>query len=299
MSWQVFSLSLSAALIFCVGAAMIQFGMGRGFSASTVNLLCAAGMGLLMQVFWLFPIDGDWQGNFWRPIIAGLLFAIGQILGIFAIQKSGIAVATPIFGAKTLCVVVFLWAFGAPPPDHRWWVAAALCSLGIALVSFERSKGIARLSGVLAGILSAVVFGMTDAVFQVWVSTTGLGFFAPVMFLSLAFFSFVFTGRSLFQKRTTPAIPAPTMWILLGGIFLWSLQGSMLASAIGLFQDAASANIVYGSRAVFAVIAGFLLLKFLRPHDLPDATILWRNPAFWRKLIGAVLIFLSILLILS
>lgn len=252
-------------------------------------------MALMMQALVIFPVQPGWWAHLWMPAICGLTFYIGQLFTFASLARCEVGVATPVLGAKVIFVVLFLSLFGGTLLGWRWWTAAGLCFMGILLVSarkgFLHHAGM-HARGTFAALGAAAAFGLTDALFQLWVPHLGAGAFAPAMFACMLVVS---TAHALIGRKNPARLP-PTgargfAWT---GLVLLSFQSVLVAVGIGFFQDAAGTNIIYGSRAVIGVLFAAALARWTGADGDPldDST------AFTRKLVGSILVFAAIAIVL-
>jgi drug/metabolite transporter (DMT)-like permease len=298
LSPSTFWLSLTAAVGYSIGAVFIKNALARGMPAAGVNFYCNLAMALLMQVLWFLPKEPDGWPHLWKPLLCSATFYLGQVLTFLSLARSQVSVATPVLGAKVIFVVLFLAIGGAGNLTPRWWVAAALTTVGIWLVSarrgFWREAG-AHTAGVLAAFGAAATFGLTDALFQLWVGELGPGVFAPVMFAGLGLCTM---GHFLLQPRRWKMVPPtssrPFVWT---GVALLAVQCMLLAIAIGVFADAAGANIVYGLRAVFGVLLAAWIFGGSRKRETGRGLV-HEETNIARKLFGSILVFAAVALVL-
>jgi drug/metabolite transporter (DMT)-like permease len=291
----VFWLGISAALGYAIAALFIKAALERGCSAGSVNFYCNLVMALMMQGLLFFGVQSGWWQYLWMPAICGLTFYIGQVFTFGSLARCEVGVATPILGAKVVFVVLFLSLFGGTLLGWRWWTAAALCSLGVILVSarpgFLREAGVHSM-GALAALGAAASFGLTDSLFQLWVPNLGVGAFASAMFIFMAIIS---TGHSILKEHKIASLPPKGArlfaWV---GLFLISAQSMLVALAIGLYEDAPGTNIIYGSRAVLGVLLAAAVTKFFSA----SSGTLVHDWSFTRKLTGSILVFAAIAIVL-
>jgi len=291
----VFWLGLGAAFGYAIAALFVKAALERGCPASSVNFYCNLVMAVMMQSLLIFGAQSGWWQFLWMPAICGLTFYIGQVFTFGSLARCEVGVATPILGAKVVFVVLFLSLFGGTLLGWRWWTAAALCSIGIILVSaragFLREAGM-HSRGALAALGAAASFGLTDALFQLWVPNLGVGAFAPAMFFFMAIISI---GHSILKERKIASLPPEGArlfaWV---GLSLISAQSVLVALGIGLYEDAPGTNIIYGSRAVLGVLLAAAVAKFLNG----SSGTLVHDKSFARKLTGSILVFAAIAIVL-
>ncbi len=294
-------LPLGAGFGYACGAIAVKRALGAGVSANWVNFLCNVVMAAFFQVFWIFPGGVMHHSLLLAPIGCGLLFFLGQIFTFRAIASGDVSVATPLLGTKVLLVALFsLFVIGQKLPA-AWWIASALASLGIALISFSPGGVHRNLVATVAWSLgAAALFALTDVLVQRSVLLIGYNRFAPVMFgmtgmLSFLYLPFLFKkkhcGEDLSGKLGFP--PGGFFWLMTGTLLL-SLQSLGIYSAIGLYGSATVSNILYGSRCLWSVV---LVWIFGTLAGAPSSQENHAAVMGWR-FAGALLLFVAMALVL-
>lgn len=276
--------------------ALSQFGLKRAFhlgvgpwrSAFIANWMS----GLLFLPLAVIRPDGPFFGG-WGPALgaASALFA-GQLLAFLAIERGDVSVAAPMMGTKVLGVVVlsvllFRQGFG-------WdvWLAAMLTTVAIAMLQWgpAHERGRVLRTVLLAGA-AAMLFALCDVIIQRWCRDAGFFVFGAKMFLLCAVLSF---GLVPFFRRPLRAISVDALpWLGMGAIFL-CLQGFLMFTAIGYFQDAAGSNIVYSLRGVWSIVLVWVAGRQLRSSEGDAGGVVLA-----RRLAGASLMVASVALIVA
>src|SRR5262245_8423307 len=85
----------------------------------------------------LLPLGGTIPSStlWWHAAFAALLFFVGQIFTLLALNTGDVSVATPVLGLKILLVAVLAAVLIGDPIGARLWTAAALSSVAIALLN--------------------------------------------------------------------------------------------------------------------------------------------------------------------
>jgi len=293
-------LALAAALGYAMASISIKRALMAGVPAYRVNLVCNLMLAVLFQSLWLLGSETEWDpGQIWRPAVAGTLFFGGQIFTFLALSRGDVSVTTPLLGSKVLFIVVFLTLAGGTPLPGQWWLAAALCSFGIFLVTWEprqeRSPKSRQRIGAILALISAGFFGLTDTLFQLWSPSLPLTIFIPVMFGSTGLWTLLAHATQT-RSKTQPGRDGQnakgSTWLWVGG-FLLAGQALIMAFAIGLSGDAAGTNIIYGSRAILSVLMIAFLGHWLKMEEMGKG-----KGSAARRFIGSIFVFSAVVIVL-
>lgn len=285
---------LSAAFLYAVAAICVKMALGRGVNMWKITFLS----NLVMSAVFL-PLALTGQAS-WVPAelplaaVAGLLFFTGQVATFRSLQSGDVSIATPTLASK----VVFVALLGLLVPETRsgpWlWVAVGLTMAGVILLqSGVRHPASRPLVTLLWAVLAALSFAAADILVQIGAPRAGFTLFLPVMFLSVALVSFPLLLPKVRASREKTTRPGAGWWTACG-VFLLGFQAMIMGSAIGVFGDAAGANILYGSRALWSLL---LLGVMARHMGLTDSVTHGRT--FVLRLCGGLLIVTAVFLILS
>src|SRR5204862_6168321 len=145
-----------------------------------------------------------------------------------------VSVATPVLGIKVVLVAFFVTGVLGERVPGAVWIAAALSSVGIFLLS--RGGGGGRKGGtaeaLLLGVLAAASFALFDVLVQKWAPAWGAGRFLPLTMGFVALYSL-----PLFAVAGKP-VPAGARRPLLFGAVLVAAQGLLLIRALALYTRA-------------------------------------------------------------
>lgn len=280
----------AASLIYVFGTLFLKQAEGRGAglwrSAAVTNLITAAVFLVLLPLGGRLPEPTPWI----QPALTAALFLVGQVFGFFAIHRGDVSVATPVMGIKVVLVAFFVtWILGVPVPAAVW-VGAALSSGGIALLSRGGRQGAGK-SGpaIVFGALAAATFAVFDVLVQKWAPAWGAGRFLPVMMGFMALYSaplFLLSrkqGETLSREARRP--------LIFGGFFL-AVQGTLLITALALFKDATTINVVYSGRGLWSVLAVWIVGHWFGNREQHLAPAVLRA-----RLAGAALLVAAIVLV--
>ncbi len=232
----------------------------------------------------------DWS-LIWQPLLPGALFFVGQIFTFLAQTKGDVSIATPMMGIKVLMVALastLLLAEGIP---LKWWIAAALSTLGVILLS--QGGGVQKHQRVGLTIAFAAAascsFATADVLIQKWTSHWGAGRFLPIMFGSVAISAF---GLIPLFRAPLSAVPRDAWKWLIPGAVIMAVQAAVLVLSLSVWGDATSANIIYSSRGLWSVIAVWLVGHWFKNEEqhLGAAVLRWRLSGAAAMLAAIVLV---------
>jgi drug/metabolite transporter (DMT)-like permease len=264
-----------------------DYGVGIWRTTFISNII----IGLCFAPLWfLGGPDVTWS-LVWQPLLPGALFFVGQIFTFLAQTKGDVSIATPVMGIKVLMVALastLLLAEGIP---LKWWVAAALSTLGVILLSqgggAQKHQRIGMTIAYAAAASSS--FATADVLIQKWSPHWGAGRFLPIMFGSVAIAAF---GLIPLFREPLSAIPRAAWKWLVPGAVIMAVQAAVLGLTMGIWGDATAANIVYSSRGLWSVIAVWLVGHWFHNEEQHlGATVLrWRLSGATAMLAAIVLV---------
>jgi drug/metabolite transporter (DMT)-like permease len=280
---------LGAAMLYVVAALLIKrsndLGVGPWRTLFVSNLTGGLVFLTLLPFGGAFPVELLWQ-----PAVGAILFFFAQLFNYLALQQGDVSVATPVLGIKIVLVALFSVLLRTQAVTPSLWVAAGLSSLGIALL--HRTRGAHHHVGltILYAILTAVLYALCDVLMQKWVPQWGTGRYLPIMLGFVALFSLPLIP---FFPAPLGQIPRPTWRWLIAGCGVISVQSLVFALTIALFHNAAAANVLYGSRGLWSVVAVWAVGHWFsnREQHLGAAVLRWR-------LAGAALMLTAVVLVI-
>jgi drug/metabolite transporter (DMT)-like permease len=285
-------LALICALLYTAASLFLKGAIERGATSAQVSLVTNLTIALITQPLWLFDRPEVPNAPLWQPLFCSLFLFGGQIFTFAALSRGDVSVATPLLGTKIILVTAMNALFFGVGVSMRWWVAAVLGSLSIALIASGGPSHKVRNLGLTAlfSLSGAACYSLTDVVVQHWGGTFDAAAFPPVMFgitglISLAYFGVV-------DRRAFLPVTKCRVFLVVGAIF-FGVQIVGFFFALVESGDATSANLIYASRSVWSVAAAWAAghLLGLRDKEAGTAVML-------RRLVGALLLFGAIILIL-
>lgn len=269
-------LPLFAAFVYASGVLVVKraadLGVGVWRTAFVANIVGA----IVFQP--LLLLGGTLHPElWWQPTIVGLCFTVGQWFTFMAMDKGDVSVATPVLGLKIIFVALLVTAFGAQTLRPQLWIAAALATLGIALLN-RRGEHMAHHNvgrTILFSGLAAAAFAIFDVLVQLWSPAWGPGRFLPLTMAAAGLFSFAFVPR--FRAPLT-AIPGEAWRWLLGGTVTMALQSVMFVSTVAQWGNAPTANVLYSSRGLCSVLLVWLVGHWVKSREqhLGRTIFAWR-----------------------
>ncbi len=284
----LFPLASSFAYVF----AMLLFkrsgdwGVGVWRTAFLSNLT----IGLAFALFWMLGGTSQPAAMLWQPLIVAVLFVSGQVFSFLALHYGDVSVATPVMGLKIILVALGTVLVLPDPVPLKWWIAAALSTLAIFMLSRGESRPRHHVGlTVTTSALAAASFALFDVLVQKWTPAWGVGRFLPLMFGMVAVLSFGF-----FPLFSAPlkAIPSASWRWLAGGCLLLALQSAMFVYAVGAFGDATVMNIIYSIRGLWSVLIVWLVGHWFSNEEQTLPSRVLRS-----RLVGAALMLTAITLV--
>lgn len=287
-------LAVTAAIGYTLAALFIKQALSRGAPGHFVNVFVNVFTAIGFQLMLLFDSEPFPWTDIWQPMLAGLLFIVGNLLTFHALSRGDMGMVAPLLGAKTVFVVVLVSLLTWQALPGRWWFAAGLCTLGVFLISGGGARlphGYGGRVAMICALASAFSFAFTDALLQLWTPHFGIGAFVPIMFATVGIGSPLY---ALIFQRDRTQLPPRAAWLPLSiGTFFLVAQVIIFCISIVLSRDAAAANIFYSTRAVLGVLAVPLLGAWIGMSDVTTAP-----GVFAKRLFGAVFIFSAVVLAL-
>lgn len=284
------ALVLAAAVLYSAAAIVLKRASESG--AGSMHTTFVANVVTALFFAPLLLLGGTWHPElWWQPVIVALCFIAGQQFAFLSIKHGDVSVATPVLGIKILLVAFFVTLLGGETLRPKLWAAAALATVGIALLNRSGATAHHHVGRtiVTAG-LSAAAFAAFDVLVQKWSPAWGLGRFLPLTLGLAGLMSFAFIPRFNVPLFALPRAAWP--W-LLGGTLLMASQAVLFVSTIANWGHAAPLNVIYASRGLWSVLLVWLCGHWVqsREQNLGSGVLAWR-------LAGAALMMSAIVLVL-
>lgn len=286
-------LSLCSALIYSVAALCIKLAMSKGANSWSVTFFSNLAMGAIFLPMLLFAREAWAPQHLAWAVGAGGLFFAGQIATFRSLAGGDVSIATPALASKVVFVALLSLAVPGSRPDPDLWLAVGLTMAGVILLNagphaHHASHPFATLGWAL---LAALAFATTDILVQVGAPRAGFTLFMPVMFGTVALVSVPLLVPHLPRGAGGHGTAAAWKWGT-AGVCLLAVQATGLATAIGVFGDAAGANVVYGSRGLWSLLLVAVVARYL---GVAEGTRDTRT--FFVRLAGSVLILAAVVVV--
>jgi len=283
-------LPLLAAIVFAFGSMVFKRAYDEGAGvvhAVVVNNVLLAILFMPLFAFESHPVPwSQWP----LPVLTGAAFAAGHLLNVLSLRVGDVSMATPLLGAKVIFVALLARLVFGWPLATTQWIAAALTTAGVFLMGVTDFKPGRRagLTTVLA-LGCAAAFSLTDVMIQSWADGFGVFNFLPFQFAALAIFS---VGMlPFFGLRSLRAPRKAWQWIFAAAA-LSGLQAILVTTAIGIWRDAATVNVVYATRGLWSITFVWCVGHWLKNTERHTAG----SRAMGFRSVGAVLILVSVAL---
>ncbi len=284
---------LLAAMLYAVAAIALKTASNRGVGSARTIFVSNWFIAVFFLVFYDWASFPSLPTPWWPVAVMAVFFILGQIFTVLAVSRGEISCVTPVLGVKVI-MVAFMVAFviGAPV-GLSTWIGGVLAALGIACLQVtDKPHDVRRnLLGMLFAFLAATHFAAFDSMNQHWSPIVGFGRLVPPAMIVAALLSFTFVTRGGGRWRGLPRIA----WVsLLVGAFFMGLQSVVLIRSIGVYGDAAGANVVYCSRGLWGIALVWLVGHWFENLELKAR----QRKVICARVLGAALVTAAILLVL-
>ncbi len=279
-----------AAISFAFGSLIYKRAYAEGAGVVHAVVVNNVVLGLLfLPLMFVDSKPVPWE-LWYLPVTAAVPFALGHLMNVASLRVGDVSVATPLLGSKVMFVALILWVVFREPLSVAQWVAAGLTTTGVLVMGFtdlrpDRSLGVT--TALALGCAGA--FALTDVLIQMWASRFGVWNFLALLFTSMGLFSLV--GLAFFGRS---ALRAPaTAWKWLGfGVGMSGIQAILITGSIGIWKDAAGANVVYSTRGLLSIAFVWFFGHRLKNTERQAAG----GRAMLQRTLGGVLILAAVFL---
>lgn len=288
---------LLSSVLFVLAATYARTATSLGVTPYTATALSNFTLAVIWLIIGLTQDAWIPIGAWWQAIWIGAAFVSGQLATYLAFRLGDVSLATPVFGVKIIMVAFMSSMLADQGITVSIWIAAALATLGVAVIQFGASansetKLTARRAAFSIGfaLLAATLLSIFDIAVQRAGKEHGALPFLSTMFVSVGVLSVGLLPwtNSVAQIRSIGA----TKPLLLAAGFM-AAQGLSVTYALGQFGDATRINIVYSLRGLWSVLFAWIAARCFAKSGsgMSRSTLLYR-------FIGAVMVTLAILIAL-
>jgi drug/metabolite transporter (DMT)-like permease len=284
-------LPLVAAVIYVVAALLVKRASDLGADIWRTTRIVNYTSVVVAAPLWLAGGTIPSVGLWWQPAFAAVLFFAGQVFTLLALNIGDVSVATPVLALKIVLVALLTIVLTGDPITARLWTAAALSTTAIALLNIDRGRPHARAgTTIIFAALGAASYACFDVLVQKWSPVWGTGRFIPLAMACGAAYS---PPLRRFESTQTASLSRSyTPW-LAAGAACFAVQGLMFMSAISIYRQATSANVLYSSRGLWSVVGVWTIGHWFtnREQHLGARVLVWR-------FIGAILLMAAIVMVM-
>jgi drug/metabolite transporter (DMT)-like permease len=283
-------LPLFSAIVYVVAALLLKRASDLGADVWRSTRIINYTQALLAVPFWLLGGTIPGFSLWWQPVVAGALFFAGQVFTLLALTTGDVSVATPVLGLKIVLVALLSVVLIGDPIGARLWTAAALSSVAITLLNLSPGHSHRRVARtIILAALGAAAYASFDVLVQKFSPVWGTGRFLPLAMACGAAYSIVLPkGRPHIGHESRPY----ARW-LAAGAMCFAIQGLMFMSAVSIYRQVTSANVLYSSRGLWSVVGVWAVGHWFtnREQHLGARVLTWR-------LIGAILLLAAIVMVM-
>jgi drug/metabolite transporter (DMT)-like permease len=283
-------LPLFSAIVYVVAALLLKRASDLGADVWRSTRIINYTQALMAVPFWLLGGTIPGLSLWWQPVVAGALFFAGQVFTLLALTTGDVSVATPVLGLKIVLVALLSVVLIGDPVGVRLWTAAALSSVAITLLNLSPGHSHRRVARtIVLAALGAAAYASFDVLVQKFSPVWGTGRFLPLAMAFGAAYSLALpTGRAEIDRESRPY----SRW-LAAGATCFAIQGLMFMSAVSIYRQVTSANVLYSSRGLWSVVGVWAVGHWFtnREQHLGARVLAWR-------LIGAILLLAAIVMAL-
>jgi drug/metabolite transporter (DMT)-like permease len=273
---------LISAALYALGAMLLKAAQHRGARARRVAVWTNLALAIAFLVFYPWGEFPKLASPWWPCLVTGAAFAVANLFTILALSYGEASVATPALGMKVVLVAFGAWAFADSELSAGTWAAAFVTLAGlICLVGpVHRVSARKALAALGFSLVAAIGYAAFDVMIQVWTPELTFGLLAPAAMIFTAVLSL---PLAMTRRGISLGIPRGARGLLIGGVGLFVVQGMLLIWAIGRFQDAAGANVVYAGRGVLSVLLVSVTARWFGRVERFES-----RGVFVRRLVGAI-----------
>ncbi len=258
---------LLAACLFAVSAIAMKASSNHGGGRRRTIVMCNCFMAVAFLVLYDWSSFPSLPSPVWPIVALGVLFVLGQALTVLAVAHGEVSSVTPVFGVKVILVALLVAVLFREPVLPLTWLAAVLAAIGIACLQIgEAPANIRRnIGAMLLAFSAALSFAAFDAMNQYWSPIIGFGRLVPPAIVVAALLSLLFLLKTEAQSSSI----STRAWVYMSiGAAFFALQGLVLITSIGVFGDAAGANVAYSTRGLWGIALVWLIGRWFQNTEL-------------------------------
>lgn len=287
-------LPLLAALAYTVSALFIKKALNSGAGSMRVAFLTNwILVPCFLPLLLLGPKIENWA-YFDTVLICALFNTLAMVLIFVTLKVGDISLQTPVMGAKVIIVAILSVLMGVGRVTPAVWLGSCLTVLAIYILSKPDQLNLGHKRSILITIalslLTSLAFAIADLIMAKYAPPFGEMPFLVWVIALTALFSSVLIPYFEGPLRSLPK--ASYLWIGLGGVSM-ALECIFYCYALARYNDPALVNILYSSRGLWSVALVWLFGRQLGHDESAQG-----KGVMVRRLLGAVLLFIAILIVI-
>jgi drug/metabolite transporter (DMT)-like permease len=286
-----FFLALVSAVAYSFGGLFNKQAMAGGCGLYRVTAFTIWASALLLLPF-LFLYNDPLPLHLWvQPLITAVCFSSGSIFFMLALRTGDLSIVAPVSGIKPVLNALLVSILLGVTVPATTWIACILSGVALLILRTPNSTtSHSFLRTTVIVLLAVFSFALCDTCFQHWAKTWGVLRFAAITFSTSALAAFALIP--LFDKPWK-LLPRQVKIHTLAGCAFCALPALCMGLALGRYGHAPEVNVIYSTRAVFSVIAVWLLgQKIGSIEHTAGRGVLLRRLAGAAVLMGAIVLML-------
>ena len=286
-----FFLALVSAVAYSVGALFNKQAMAGGCGPYRVTAFSIWFAALLLFPFAFMYSDPLPLNEWYQPLVAAVCFSFGSTFFILALRTGDLSIVAPVSGIKPILNALLVAALLGVTVPVTTWIACGLTALALVILRTPNtSTSHSFLRTTLITLLAVFSFALCDTCFQQWAKGWGVLRFAAITFTTA---SLAATAMIPFFSTPWKRMSRPAKNHVLAGSAFCALPALCMGLALGRYGHAPEVNVIYSTRAVFSVIAVWLLgRKIGSIEHTAGRGVLLRRLAGAAVLMGAIVLML-------
>lgn len=282
-----------AAVVFATGTLCLKRAFQEGAGVGLAFLLNNVLLGLLFLPLLAVtdqPVPWVW---WWFPVLTGSAFFGGQVANFLAVSRGDVSLVTPLLGTKIIFVVGAGWLLFRHELGATHLLAAFLTAGGVFVMGAgELRLGGRALGSALLALVSAMGFGLCDALIQQWAAQFGLLAFAALLFGTVGTLSLSVIP---WQREVLLRTPRRA-WKWLGfSAALAATQSTLITVSIAQSHDATGVNVIYSLRGLWSIALVWLVGHWFGNRERHVAG----GRVMAARFVGALLIVAAVVLVVA
>jgi drug/metabolite transporter (DMT)-like permease len=286
-----FFLALVSAVAYSFGGLFNKQAMACGCGLYRVTAFTIWASALLLLPF-LFLYNDPLPLHLWfQPLIAAVCFSSGSLFFMLALRTGDLSIVAPVSGIKPVLNALLVSILLGVTVPATTWIACILSGVALLILRTPNSTtSHSFLRTTVIVLLAVFSFALCDTCFQHWAKNWGVLRFASITFSTSALAAFALIP--LFDKPWK-LLPRQVKIHTLAGCACCALPALCMGLALGRYGHAPEVNVIYSTRAVFSVIAVWLLgQKIGSIEHTAGRGVLLRRLAGATVLMGAIVLML-------